>query len=75
MSLKKTMILFKYTSSLQFLGRISMSLYLVHEPLIFYINLCVYGPYTGPVPPEPWRRTDIWQWLINYAINIHYCQR
>ena len=38
-----------------------MSLYLVHEPVICYINLCVYGPYLGPVPPEPWRRKGIWQ--------------
>ena len=44
---------------MQFLGRISMSLYLVHEPVIFYINLCVYGPYLGPVPPEAWRRKGI----------------
>ena len=48
-----------FSAFLQFLGRISMSLYLVHEPVIFYINLCVYGPYLGPVPPEAWRRKDI----------------
>ena len=28
---------------MQFLGRISMSLYLIHEPIIFYIRLFFYG--------------------------------
>ena len=34
--------LFK-TRIMQFLGRISMSLYLVHEPLIFWIKCLLYG--------------------------------
>ena len=34
---------FYKTRIMQFLGRISMSLYLVHEPIIYYINWCYYG--------------------------------
>ena len=31
------------TKTMQFFGRISMSLYLVHEPIIFYIRFFFYG--------------------------------
>lgn len=31
------------TQPMQFLGRISMALYLVHEPLIFWINFVYFG--------------------------------
>ena len=31
------------TKTMQFFGRISMSLYLVHEPIIFYIRFLFYG--------------------------------
>ena len=34
---------FLKTRLMQFLGRISMGLYLFHEPLIFWINFCIYG--------------------------------
>ena len=34
---------FYKTRIMQFLGRISMSLYLVHEPIIYYINWFLYG--------------------------------
>ena len=33
----------------QFLGRISFSLYMVHEPLIFWINSIYYGMYNRPI--------------------------
>lgn len=33
---------------MQFLGKISMSFYLVHEPLIQYVNCIVYGPLSWP---------------------------
>ena len=32
------------TRAMQFLGRISMSLYLIHEPLIYWIKLIIHGP-------------------------------
>ena len=34
---------FLKTRVMQFLGRISMALYLVHEPILFWINFCTYG--------------------------------
>ena len=34
---------FYKTRIMQFLGRISMSLYLVHEPIIYYINWVYFG--------------------------------
>lgn len=58
------------TRLMQFLGRISMSLYLVHEPVIFYIDLCVYGPFLGPIPPEPWRRMPTWAIPIHIAVSL-----
>ena len=32
------------TRVMQYLGRISMALYLMHENMVFWINLCYYGP-------------------------------
>ena len=36
-------------AAFQFLGRISFSLYMVHEPLIFWINSIYYGMYNRPI--------------------------
>ena len=32
------------TKLMQFLGRISMALYLIHEPLIYWLKLIIFGP-------------------------------
>ena len=32
------------TKFMQFLGRISMSLYLIHEPLIYWLKFIIFGP-------------------------------
>ena len=51
------------TRVMQFLGRISMSLYLTHEPLIYWLKLAIYGPVG---PNEGTNLT-----LPNWAIPIH----
>ena len=65
------------TKLMQFLGRISMALYLIHEPVIFYIRLCFYGvwnwesefgpPPLGPQPPPP---SPAWTIPIHMGISI-----
>ena len=45
------------TKIMQFCGRISMSLYLIHEPLIFYIRL-IYWEIVG----NPKQINGVWQW-------------
>ena len=60
------------TKLMQFLGRISMALYLIHEPIIFYIRLCFYGVWNwesefGPQPPPP---SPAWTIPIHMGISI-----
>ena len=38
------------TKVMQFLGRFSMSLYLIHVPTMEWIKLCIYGPFFEPLP-------------------------
>ena len=38
------------TKVMQFLGRFSMSLYLIHVPTMEWIKLCIYGPFFVPLP-------------------------
>ena len=60
---------FYNTKIMQFLGRISMSLYLVHEPIIYYINLVDYG---GPIVDQ-WKdgkQPDGYS-MVPWAIPIH----
>ena len=56
---------------MQFFGRISMSLYLVHEPLIFYIQLCFYGNLNWEdnkgKPPLP---SPIWTVPIHITLSL-----
>ena len=49
------------TKIMHFLGRISMALYLIHEPLIYYIRVCFHGIWNwaehenkGPDPSPNW---------------------
>ena len=59
------------SKAMQFFGRISMSLYLVHEPLIFYIQLCFYGNLNWEdnkgKPPLP---SPIWTVPIHITLSL-----
>ena len=61
------------TKLMQFCGRISMALYLIHEPVIFYIRLCFYGVWYwpesefGPQSPPP---SPAWTILYHMVISI-----
>ena len=53
------------TRVMQFLGRISMSLYLIHVPLIFWIKLIIHGPAKWVEGKNPELT------MPNWAIPIH----
>ena len=56
------------TRVLQFLGRISMALYLVHENTVFWINLCYYGPIDGKRPD--WVKLQVWGIPIAIILSL-----
>ena len=56
------------TRLMQFLGRISMAYYLVHYPMIFWINLCYYGPFEGEKPE--WATFPPWATPIMMILSV-----
>ena len=58
------------TRAMQFLGRISMSLYLIHEPLIYWIKLIVHGPAKWIDGKNPGLTMPIWAIPIHVLISL-----
>ena len=58
------------TRAMQFLGRISMSLYLIHEPLIYWIKLIVHGPAEWIDGKNPGLTMPIWAIPIHVLISL-----
>ena len=58
------------TRAMQFLGRISMSLYLIHEPLIYWIKLIVHGPAEWIDGKNPGLTMPIWAVPIHVLISL-----
>ena len=54
---------------MQFLGRISMSLYLVHMPTIFWINCAIIGPFPMSIKPAE-IKLPIWAIPIHVIISV-----
>ena len=57
---------------MQFLGRISMSLYLIHEPLIYWIKLIVHGPAEWIDGKSPGLTMPIWAIPIHVLISLAF---
>ena len=57
------------TRVMQFLGRISMALYLVHVPVMHWICVSIYGPTLQP-KPEYQRWPPLWTIPIQIIISV-----
>ena len=57
---------------MQFLGRISMSLYLIHEPLIYWIKLIVHGPAQWIDGKNPGLTMPSWAIPIHVLISLFF---
>ena len=55
---------------MQFLGRISMALYLVHESVVFWINLCYFGPVGQNDPKPEWIKLQVWGIPIAILLSL-----
>ena len=62
---------FLKTRVMQFLGRISMALYLIHEPILFWINFCTYGKVDWPDDKKPSHvKLPLWAIPIHVLISL-----
>ena len=59
---------FLNTRVMQFLGRISMALYLVHMPIMDWVNICIYGVFFEPKPE--YARSPLWSTPIQIIISL-----
>ena len=50
------------------MGRISMAVYLVHEPTIFWMNFAIYGPFEEKKPA--WAKLPLWAVPIHVVISL-----
>ena len=57
---------------MQFLGRISMALYLGHETMVFLINLCYFGPigHNGAMPESI--KLPVWGIPIAIVLSLAF---
>ena len=58
------------TRLMQFLGRISMSLYLIHEPLVFWLKLIIYGQVAWIDGKKPGIKLPLWGIPIHLLISL-----
>ena len=58
------------TKIMQFFGRISMSLYLIHEPLINWLKLIIHGPIEWEDGKNPGLKMPVWAIPIHLVISI-----
>ena len=56
---------------MQFLGRISMALYLVHENMVFWVNLFYYGPI-GPNDAKTDAKLPVWGIPIVIVLSLAF---
>ena len=62
---------FLKTRVMQFLGRISMALYLIHEPILYWINFCTYGKVDWPDDKKPSHvKLKLWAVPIHVLISL-----
>ena len=54
---------------MQFLGRISMSIYLVHVPTILWINCAIIGPFPMSIKPAE-INLPLWAIPIHILISV-----
>ena len=59
---------FLNTTVMQFLGRISMALYLVHMPVMDWVNICIYGVFFGPRPY--YAELPLWSTPIQIIVSL-----
>ena len=55
---------------MQFLGRISMSLYLVNMPVMEWIRLSLYGSFNEPLPRQTYAILPSWTTPIQIILNL-----
>ena len=55
---------------MQFFGRISMSLYLIHKPLINWLKLIIYGPVEWEDGKNPGLKMPAWAIPIHLVISL-----
>ena len=60
---------FLNTRFMQFLGRISMALYLVHMPVMSLVNLCIYGVFINEPLPD-YARLPLWSTPIQIIVSL-----
>ena len=60
---------FLNTRMMQFLGRISMALYLVHMPVMEWVKVAIYGPYFEPRPSYTWNSPS-WSIPLQIIVSI-----
>ena len=58
------------TRIMQFLGRVSMSLYLIHEPLIYWLKLIIHGPVEWVDGKNPEVKLPVWAIPIHLVISL-----
>ena len=58
------------TRIMQFFGRISMSLYLIHEPLINWLKLIIHGPVEWEDGKNPGLKMPVWAIPIHLVISL-----
>ena len=58
------------TKIMQFLGRISMSLYLIHDPLIYWLKMIIFGPVKWEHGWNSTYKIPIWAIPIHVLISL-----
>ena len=61
---------FLKTRIMQFFGRISISLYLIHKPLINWLKLIIYGPVEWEDGKNPGLKMPAWAIPIHLVISM-----